>query len=277
MISHAQNAEDVVLARLFRGRPIGTWIDVGAGHPDDDSVTKHFSDRGWTGINIEPHPELHRALTQARPNDVNLCAAASDTSGTTELWVSPRAEDRFHGTVEAHSARPGSTTMTVPTVTLREVAREHRLTDVEFLKIDVEGAEPAVLAGADFSTLRPRVLVIEAIDPLDHHPTHALWEPIVLAAGYRLTLFDGINRFYAAAEDHEAQAVLSAPANVLDGYEHGATAAWRVQAETSTEYALSLEAARAETEAYARSLEARLDNLGRELESLVDTTQRRLS
>ena len=39
MISYAQNFEDVLLARAFRNRDRGFYIDVGAWHPVFDSVT----------------------------------------------------------------------------------------------------------------------------------------------------------------------------------------------------------------------------------------------
>ena len=53
MISYAQNAEDVVLARVFAGRNTGRYVDVGACDPVRDSVTKHFYDHRWRGINVE--------------------------------------------------------------------------------------------------------------------------------------------------------------------------------------------------------------------------------
>ena len=54
MVSYAQNHEDVLLRRVFPDEPNGFYIDVGANDPVRDSVTKHFYDRGWHGINIEP-------------------------------------------------------------------------------------------------------------------------------------------------------------------------------------------------------------------------------
>src|SRR5690348_14327190 len=54
MTSYAQALEDVVLSRALRHVEKGFWIDVGANHPLLDSVTKSFSVRGWSGINIEP-------------------------------------------------------------------------------------------------------------------------------------------------------------------------------------------------------------------------------
>ena len=49
MISYAQNFEDVILNRLFKGKANGFYIDVGAWHPVDHSVTKHFTIRGGQG------------------------------------------------------------------------------------------------------------------------------------------------------------------------------------------------------------------------------------
>ena len=74
MISYAQNFEDVILWRAFKDVNCGRYVDVGAFHPEIDSVTKWFYDQGWSGINIEPVPESFDALNAARSRDQNLCA-----------------------------------------------------------------------------------------------------------------------------------------------------------------------------------------------------------
>jgi hypothetical protein len=86
------------------------------------------------------------------------------------------------------------------------------------LKIDVEGHEKCVLLGADWSLLRPRVILVEAVRPVSHTQNHEEWEYLLLAEGYRFVLFDGLNRFYVREEDEEAASLLSCPANVLDDY-----------------------------------------------------------
>ncbi|HZY84782.1 MAG TPA: hypothetical protein VFE78_08120, partial [Gemmataceae bacterium] len=53
MISYAQNGEDVLLGRLFGGQPDGFYVDVGASDPTDLSLTRHFYERGWRGVNVE--------------------------------------------------------------------------------------------------------------------------------------------------------------------------------------------------------------------------------
>jgi hypothetical protein len=42
MISYAQNFEDVLISRVFSGKEGGFYIDIGAGDPIADSLTKYF-------------------------------------------------------------------------------------------------------------------------------------------------------------------------------------------------------------------------------------------
>ncbi|MGH3431982.1 MAG: FkbM family methyltransferase, partial [Thermocrispum sp.] len=248
MISYAQNGEDVVLARLFDRQPHGRYVDVGASDPVDSSVTKHFYDRGWRGVNIEPVPAMADALAAARPDDVTLPVAVGAEPARVVLHVVGQEsgwstlddslaegyEQDQHWTVQD---------VDVEMVTLATVLDEHP-GHVDFLKIDVEGAERAVIQGADWSRHRPRVVVVEATRPGSSVPSFQEWEPLLLAAGYRCVLFDGLNRFYADADDEEARDCLAAPASVLDGFAH---------------YTRKLETnARAATTAYAHRLETTL-------------------
>ena len=110
------------------------------------------------------------------------------------------------------------TPIEVPISTLAQVAADHVLGPVDFLKVDVEGFEREVLAGADWSSFRPRIVVMEATVPKSDEPAHQAWEPILLAAGYRFAMFDGLNRFYAHADEPALLQTLAIPANVFDDF-----------------------------------------------------------
>jgi hypothetical protein len=74
---------------------------------------------------------------------------------------------------------------------------------------------------------------------------------VLLDAGYRCALFDGLNRFYAQADDTEALDVLSAPANVLDDFQ---PYNWMIRVEgLETELVRSID--------YASNLERRVTEL----------------
>ena len=81
MITYAQNFEDVVLNRVFHNVKIGSYIDVGAFDPEIDSVTKHFYNQGWSGVNIEPVKRFHDKFLVERPRDINLNCVVSETDG----------------------------------------------------------------------------------------------------------------------------------------------------------------------------------------------------
>jgi hypothetical protein len=86
-ISYSQNCEDVLLHRALRSISKGHYVDVGAGDPKINSVTKAFYDAGWTGINVEPLPFRFQRLVAERPRDVNLGIVVSDTNGTVPFFV----------------------------------------------------------------------------------------------------------------------------------------------------------------------------------------------
>ena len=96
MISYAQNFEDVILARLFEGVRDGFYVDIGAAHPTELSVTRHFYDLGWSGINVEPIASHHALFERDRPRDVNVNAAAGAAPGEAtfyEVRNNPPARD----------------------------------------------------------------------------------------------------------------------------------------------------------------------------------------
>lgn len=92
MISYGQNAEDVLLRRALGDAPGGFFIDAGANDPVFDSVTKHVSLHGWTGINIEPQPDCFARIQRDRPGEINLQVGLSDRPGTLTLYDDTSAD-----------------------------------------------------------------------------------------------------------------------------------------------------------------------------------------
>lgn len=80
--SYAQNFEDILLYRTFKHQKKGHYVDIGAWHPVQDSVTKLFYDLGWSGINVEPVERYHQLLVKERPRDVNLRCLIGPTNSS---------------------------------------------------------------------------------------------------------------------------------------------------------------------------------------------------
>ena len=81
MVSYAQNGEDILLERLFGRQADGFYVDVGANDPTDFSLTRHFYDCGWHGVNVEPVPALFARLCAERPRDRNLNVGVAARAG----------------------------------------------------------------------------------------------------------------------------------------------------------------------------------------------------
>lgn len=218
MISYSQNHEDVLLARAFRGQERGFYIDIGAWHPVMHSLTKHFSRLGWRGVNVEPNPQMHSLLVRDRPHDVNLAVAVGRARGKARLHV--RSNSALSALVhDGHAPiAPGEREVEVEVQTLAEVCDAHATGPIDFLKVDVEGAELDVLLGADWKRFRPRVVIVEATRPETEIPTWEEWEPLLLEAGYRFVFFDGLNRFYIDSAEPDLARHFDRPANICDRF-----------------------------------------------------------
>ncbi len=224
-ISFAQNGEDVVLWRALGHVVGGRYLDVGANDPVKLSVTKAFYDRGWSGLCVEPDPEFAARLVRERPGDEVAQVAA--TSGPPSSAVLHAIGDTGLSTLvgriaEGHASQGfHAIELSVETTSLDDLIDRSRLADenIHFAVIDTEGSESDVLASLDLERHRPWVLVVEATEPLTTTPTHAEWEPRLLAADYRFCLFDGLSRFYIDNRRHpELAEALSYPACVFDDY-----------------------------------------------------------
>jgi FkbM family methyltransferase len=211
--SYSQRFEDLYLMRCFAGRERGFYIDIGAGHPVYDNVSFAFYLKGWSGIAVEPNPRLARLAEAIRPRDRTINGLAGSVPGEAAFYL----VDDYHGfsTTSAENAATAqsefgksSQPMMRPVMTLKQLCDAHAVGPIDFLKVDVEGAEPDVLAGGDWQRHRPKVIVVEALAPFTQAPAWDAYEPLLASHGYGYAFFDSLNRYYVAAEESGVAQIL---------------------------------------------------------------------
>lgn len=218
-ISFSINREDVLLNRIFGTFGNGFFVDVGAAQPIFENDTKALSDRGWSGINIEPNATFFRQLQAERPRDRNLNVAVGDEPG---VAIFHEVVDTGLSTLDADAAREaasqGFTVIDhqVEVQSLRQILEDAAAPPIDLLKIDVEGFELKVLASNDWERFRPRLIMTEATYPQTpvRRPDHIT--PYLAECGYRHVYFDGLNDYYAEAGFSVPAGVFDVPLNVFD-------------------------------------------------------------
>lgn len=163
------------------GSDDGFFVEAGANDGFTQSNTYYLERwRGWTGILIEPIPELAAKCRRERRRSVVVPTAlvASDFPGTEIemrfaglMSVSDGAfgdaalRDRHVATGLRQSGVRGTYTLRVPARTLSAVIAEHGAgREIDLLSLDVEGAELTALAGLDLTRHAPRYICVEARD-----------------------------------------------------------------------------------------------------------------
>ncbi len=153
-----------ILKRLVR--PGSGTIDVGAA---SGMYSYHLSRHSKEVFAYEPNPEWTEWLRSAVPGNVSVFdVALSNRPGSAILSIPPPTRDDPAGDFTLRCAEAGSIERAFSGVPCDRIEvktaclDEYRLTNISFMKIDVEGHELAVLDGAD-ETLRANrpVLLVE--------------------------------------------------------------------------------------------------------------------
>lgn len=145
------NGEKFVLESLARIRPEATILDVGAHHGEWAALAAATVPRGSIhSFEVIPgsFARLRQAcagLPQVKPHALGL----GETDGVLEFSVVPGREELSSGLAGVHGTmhRMAFETVRCPVVTGRRFCAEQGLAGFDFLKVDVEGLEPAVLRG----------------------------------------------------------------------------------------------------------------------------------
>jgi FkbM family methyltransferase len=162
---HSQDGQDKYLeTHVFKGYKNGFYVDVGAHDGLSINNTLYFETANqWTGINVEPIKPVFDALVKNRPHNININCAVCNHDGETDFvcntgytemisGIQKTFDPRHWQRLQQENRHMGSTTeiMKVATKKLETICDEHGVSHINYLSIDVEGAEFEVIQSICF-------------------------------------------------------------------------------------------------------------------------------
>lgn len=195
LVARVSSDHEMRLVTAFFGKIAGYFVEVGANDPQERSQTWHLEQAGWSGVLIEPQPDLAGELRTRRKAKVFAVACSSpDNAGRTlPLHVAGPLSSLNRRRMAPGSA-PASV-INVPVRTLDAVLEEAGApVTFDFLSIDVEGHEIEVLQGFDIARWRPRLILLE------DHVADLSKHRYLKKAGYRIIRRYENNGWYVPAK-----------------------------------------------------------------------------
>lgn len=175
---YSQHGEDKILCNFFKNNISGIFIDVGAHDGKSLSNTLKLEQNGMLGICVEANQQLFEECKKNRKNSIHVqCACVSDDFAFPSIKFYIQHGGSFFSSTQPDVSFINSLfsdlkmqaqnfkEFSVPAMTLTSIIKQHNVTTIDLLTIDVEGTEIDVLNGMDFTKHPPRVVVAEANVP----------------------------------------------------------------------------------------------------------------
>lgn len=158
------NQDSYLETNFFKGYKNGIFMDVGSHDGITINNTLYFErEHNWHGINIEPIKEVYDKLIVNRPSSININCAICNYEGTTDFvlnkgypemisgikdYYNPKHFDRLK--IHIQESGGSSEIVKVSTRTIESICKEHNIKNINYLSIDVEGAEFEVIKSINF-------------------------------------------------------------------------------------------------------------------------------
>jgi len=171
---YSQHNEELIIRHFFRDRRGGFFLDVGSGHFERHSTTYYLEKHlGWSGIGIDAVPDYAADYALHRPRTEFFNLLVSDHSGSAEPFYKRGPEGNWglsstEPVLNWRGRKWRGEKFEVPTTTLTDLLDERGVHEIDFVSMDIEGAELKALAGFDIERFAPRLVCIESVWGEDH-------------------------------------------------------------------------------------------------------------
>jgi FkbM family methyltransferase len=188
--------EQALVREFFGDARERFFVDVGAADPQFGSQTWHLEEAGWSGVLIEPRPDMAERLRHERRAKVYECACSCPADRSRSMPLHLRGGYSSLGQSLMIPGLAPHGTISVSVRTLDDILVEAQApSPVDFVSIDVEGFEIEVLDGFNLDHWRPRLILIE-----DHVLDFRLHR-VLQQRGYKWVRRTGLNAWYVPADN----------------------------------------------------------------------------
>jgi FkbM family methyltransferase len=188
---------------LCSSQASGVFVDIGAYDGITFSNTAYFErSLGWSGILVEPNPDAWKKAHASRQSTVINCGVGENDATLEFIQCGPGAEmlscfreftsHEHLARIETMRQAEGLTTQAimVPLRAITSILEEHAVKAIDFLSIDVEGAEFRILEIFPFDRVPVKICAVEAnCDPVE-------LEDLMISRGFRLDAIVGTDHIY---------------------------------------------------------------------------------
>ena len=197
---YSETGEDITINEVFNNQ-IGTYLDIGSGHPVIGSNTYYYYKRGWNGVCVDPQPNLKIAYKLIRHRDKFIPKVVSSKEKVTFFRFTNSLLSTTDAKVANYHQKRGLkyTKLEIECVNIKNlIPPVITPTQNFFISIDVEGAELEILKSIIFSKQRPRAIIIESwTKPWS---SKSELNQLFKRAKYELIAYTGLSALYTPIE-----------------------------------------------------------------------------
>ena len=166
---HAQHGQDYYVDKLFLDKKLkkGTFVEVGALRGKEYSNTWYFEKAyDWTGILIEAEEKYYNELKKNRPLSKVYKKAACGT-GVERVKFASSTVFGWGGIFKYYDdsiwKKKVRNIQEVECVQLNDILEENNMKHIDYMTIDVEGAELEIIKSIDFDRFNITYLQVERV------------------------------------------------------------------------------------------------------------------
>ena len=166
--SYAMEGEDLEIVKILKNIKDGFYVDAGGYHPLDRNNTYLLYKKNWRGINIDLSEFSIDLFNFIRPEDINVNVAVKNSDDKAIFYYQKKlsqlttikkeiANQRMQGHIKEMEIKSNKLTTIINNT-------KYKNRKIDFLNIDLEGADFEALQSLDFNIYRPKLICVEIYD-----------------------------------------------------------------------------------------------------------------